>query len=92
MKTQVSWMVITSVTVLFLAGFGTGRWLWATVRVVAKVRTRLRSRGCLKAETAALLGKATWSPGSECIAVQVIGQQWKFTYRYPLSVGSSHHN
>jgi cytochrome c oxidase subunit 2 len=44
--------------------------------------------GSLKAETAALLGKATWAPGSKnVLPVQVIGQQWKFTYRYPTFGG-----
>ena len=89
MKTQVSWMVITSVTVLFLAGFGT----WALVVDHGSgggqgPNPAFAPSGSLKAETAALLGKATWSPGSKnVLPVQVIGQQWKFTYRYPTFGG-----
>lgn len=89
MKTQMSWMVITSATVLFLAGFGT----WALVVDHGSgggqgPNPAFAPPGSLKAETAALLGKATWSPGStNVLPVQVIGQQWKFTYRYPTFGG-----
>jgi cytochrome c oxidase subunit 2 len=88
-KTQVSWIVITTVTVLFLAGFGT----WALVVDHGSgggqgPNPAFAPSGALKAETAALLGKATWSPGSEnVLPVQVIAQQWKFTYRYPTFGG-----
>jgi len=42
----------------------------------------------VKAETAAISGTATWSPGSnQVLPVQVIAQQWKFTYRYPTFGG-----
>jgi len=34
------------------------------------------------AETAAMSGSSSWSPGKPLV-VQVIGQQWAFTYRYP---------
>jgi cytochrome c oxidase subunit II len=86
---QTSWIVITSVAVLILAGYGTYALLvehgagggegpnpaWAV-------------SGALKAETAALTGKATWAPGSpNVLPVQVIGQQWEFTYRYPTFGG-----
>jgi cytochrome c oxidase subunit 2 len=89
MKTTVSWMVVTTVTVLFLAGFGT----WALVVDHGSgggqgPNPAFSPAGGLKAETAALLGKATWAPGSKnVLPVQVIGQQWKFTYRYPTFGG-----
>ena len=88
-KAQVSWIVITSVVVLFLAGYG-------SVAVVTEhgsgggegPNPAWAPSGALKAETAALVGKATWSPGSKnVLPVQVIGQQWKFTYRYPTFGG-----
>lgn len=86
---QVSWIAITSVTVLFLAGFGT----WALVVDHGSgggqgPNPAFAPSGAAKAETAALEGKATWSPGSHnVLPVQVIGQQWKFTYRYPTFGG-----
>ncbi len=89
LKTQVSWIVITTVTVLFLAGFGT----WALIVDHGSgggegPNPGFAPPGALKAETAALIGKATWSPGSKnVLPVQVIGQQWKFTYRYPTFGG-----
>jgi cytochrome c oxidase subunit 2 len=84
-----SWIVITTVTVLFLAGFGT----WALIVDHGSgggegPNPGFAPPGALKAETAALIGKATWSPGSKnVLPVQVIGQQWKFTYRYPTFGG-----
>ena len=89
MKTQVWWMVVTTVTVLFLAGFGT----WALIVDHGSgggqgPNPAFAPAGGLKAETAALLGKATWAPGSNnVLPIQVIGQQWKFTYRYPTFGG-----
>ena len=86
---QVSWIVITSVTVLFLAGYGS----FAVITEHGSgggegPNPAFAPSGALKAETAALLGKATWSPGSKnVLPVQVIGQQWKFTYRYPTFGG-----
>jgi cytochrome c oxidase subunit 2 len=74
---------------LFLAGFGT----WALIVDNGSgggegPNPAFAPAGALKAETAALVGKATWSPGSKnVLPVQVIGQQWKFTYRYPTFGG-----
>ncbi len=87
MKTQVAWIAITSVTVLFLAGIGT----YAMVVEHGSgggegPNPAFAPAGALKAETAALEGKGTWSPGS-VLPVQVIAQQWKFTYRYPTFGG-----
>jgi cytochrome c oxidase subunit II len=88
-RAQTLWIAITSVVVLILAGYGTIAMIeehgsgggegpnpvWAPA-------------GAVKAETAALAGTATWSPGSKnVLPVQVIGQQWKFTYRYPTFGG-----
>lgn len=84
-KTEVSWIVITSVVVLLLAAFG-------TVSVIAGKGSGggegpnplWAPAGSVKAETAALSGTGTWSPNTNAVlVVQVIGQQWKWTYRYP---------
>jgi len=88
-KAQVSWIVITSVTVLILAAYGS----YAVVSEHGSgggegPNPAWAPAGALKAETAALVGKATWAPGSKnVLPVQVIGQQWKFTYRYPTFGG-----
>jgi cytochrome c oxidase subunit 2 len=48
----------------------------------------LQPAGAVKAETAAIAGTGSWSPNSnEVLPVQVIAQQWKFTYRYPTFGG-----
>src|ERR1019366_7979396 len=86
---QMSWIVITSVVVLFLAGYGS----FAVITEHGSgggegPNPAWAPAGALKAETAALVGKATWSPGSKnVLPIQVIGQQWKFTYRYPTFGG-----
>ncbi len=86
---QVAWITITSVVVIFLAGFG-------TVALVADHGSGggegpnpvWSPAGAIQAETAALAGRGTWSPNSnQVLPVQVIGQQWKFTYRYPTFGG-----
>jgi cytochrome c oxidase subunit 2 len=80
---QVSWITITSVVVLFMAGFGT----------VALINDNGAGggegpnpvwlpKGAAQAETAALTSTASWAPG-QVLVVQAIGQQWKWTYRYP---------
>lgn len=88
-RTQVSWIVITSIVVVILAGYG-------SYAVIAEhgagggegPNPVWSPSGAAKAETAALAGTATWSPGSKSVLpVQVIGQQWKFTYRYPTFGG-----
>ncbi len=88
-RVQTSWITITSVIVVLLAGYG-------TYAIVAEHGSGggegpnpvWAPNGAAKAETAALAGTATWAPGSNnVLPVQVIGQQWKFTYRYPTFGG-----
>jgi len=88
-RVQTSWIVITSIIVLILAGYG-------SYAVIAEHGSGggegpnpvWSPAGAAKAETAALAGKQNWSPGSNAVLpVQVIGQQWKFTYRYPTFGG-----
>jgi cytochrome c oxidase subunit II len=63
-RIQVLWIVITSVIVLFLAGFGTFELL------------QNGSGGGQGPDPIAV-------PSGSKFQVQVIGQQWQFTYRYP---------
>ncbi len=88
-RTQVLWISITSVAVLAAAAFG-------TVALIVDHGSGggegpnpvWMPTGAAKAETAALAGKATWAPGTNAVLpVQVIAQQWKFTYRYPTFGG-----
>jgi cytochrome c oxidase subunit 2 len=88
-KAQVAWITITSVVVLFLAGFG-------TVAVINDHGSGggegpnpiWNPAGASKAEAAALISSSSWSPNSnQVLPVQVIAQQWKFTYRYPTFGG-----
>jgi cytochrome c oxidase subunit II len=69
---QIAWMVITSITVLFLAGFGTYELL------------QNGSGGGQGPSPVAV-------PAGKKIAVQVIAQQWEFTYRYPGFGGFESH-
>ncbi|HVA53536.1 MAG TPA: cytochrome c oxidase subunit II [Acidimicrobiales bacterium] len=88
-KAETSWIVITTVAVLLLAAFG-------TVEVIVDHGSGggegpnpiWNPSGAVKADAAALAGTATWSPNSsQVLPVQVIAQQWKFTYRYPTFGG-----
>ncbi len=85
LKAQVSWIVVTSIVVLFLAGFGTVALINGNGSGGGEGPNPVwMPAGSAKAETAALTSSASWTPGSnQVLVVQVIGQQWKFTYRYP---------
>ena len=88
-RTEVSWIVITTFVVLCLAVFGTIA-LYAGNGSGSGEGPNpiLQPAGAVKAETAALAGTGSWSPNSnEVLPVQVIAQQWKFTYRYPTFGG-----
>jgi cytochrome c oxidase subunit 2 len=61
---QTTWLVVTSVIVLFLAGYGT---------------VRLFESGSGGGQGADPLVK----PSGDKLQVQVIAQEWEFTYRYP---------
>jgi len=67
---QVGWILVTTVIVLFLAGFGTYE--------------LVQPGGAGGGEGSSPI----WTPTSKTILpIQVIGQQWKFTYRYPTFGG-----
>ena len=65
-RIQATWITVTSVIVLCLAGFGTYE--------------LVNGQGAGAGEGPT----AIWHPtGTKPLQVQVIGQQWRFTYRYP---------
>ncbi|MFI5036423.1 MAG: hypothetical protein ACHQFZ_09500 [Acidimicrobiales bacterium] len=82
---SVAWITITSVVVLFLAVIGTIGLIHDHGSGGGEGPNPVWSpAGATQAEAAALAGTSTWSPGSnKVLPVQVIAQQWKFTYRYP---------
>jgi cytochrome c oxidase subunit 2 len=88
-RAEVSWIVITSVVVLLLAAFGTVSVITGKGSGGGEGPNPLWSpSGSVKAETAALAGTGTWAPNTNAVLpVQVIGQQWKWTYRYPTFGG-----
>jgi cytochrome c oxidase subunit 2 len=69
-RIQVTWIVVTTVTVLSLAAFGTYELLQS-------------GSGGGQGPTAAFAPAGS----SKALDVQVIGQQWEFTYRYPTFGG-----
>jgi cytochrome c oxidase subunit 2 len=80
---QMWWITVTSVVVILLAAYGT----WAVVVEHGSgggegPNPVWSPEGTVTAETAAMSGNSSWTPGHPLV-VQVIAQQWKFTYRYP---------
>ena len=67
MPSQIAWLTITTITVLFLAIFGSAE---------------LLSNGSGGGQ-----GPSPVSKEKGALPVQVIGQQWEFTYRYPTYGG-----
>jgi cytochrome c oxidase subunit 2 len=88
-KAQVAWIVTTTVIVLILAGFGTLALISDHGSGGGEGPNPIWSpTGATSAETAALTSSDSWSPTSgKVLVVQVIAQQWKFTYRYPAFGG-----
>jgi cytochrome c oxidase subunit 2 len=88
-RAEVSWIVVTSFVVLCLAVFGTIELYVGNGSGGGEgPNPIMQPSGAGTAETAALAGTGTWSPNSnEVLPVQVIAQQWKFTYRYPTFGG-----
>jgi cytochrome c oxidase subunit II len=66
-RIQATWITVTAVIVLFLAGFGTYELAWPGFA------------GAGGGEGPAPI----WKPDGTPLQVQVIAQQWRFTYRYP---------
>ena len=66
-RIQATWITVSAVIVLFLAGFGT---------------YELAAPGFAGAG-AGEGPSPIWKPNGTPLQIQVIGQQWRFTYRYP---------
>jgi cytochrome c oxidase subunit II len=66
-RIQATWITVTAVIVLFLAGFGTYELAWPGFA------------GAGAGEGPSPI----WKPNGAPLQVQVIAQQWRFTYRYP---------
>ena len=64
---QATWITATAVIVLFLAAFGTYELAWPG----------FAGAGAGEGPS------AIWRPGGRALQIQVIAQQWRFTYRYP---------
>jgi len=66
-RIQATWITVSAVIVLFLAGFGTYELAWPG----------FAGAGAGEGPS------AIWKPNGTPLQVQVIAQQWRFTYRYP---------
>jgi cytochrome c oxidase subunit 2 len=64
---QATWITATAVIVLFLAAFGTYELAWPG----------FAGAGAGEGPS------AIWRPGGTPLQIQVVAQQWRFTYRYP---------
>jgi len=78
-KIQATWIAGTSAIVLFLAAFGTYYLI-----VPAGAGAGEGPQPIWKPPGTTTSSVTSWTPGgSNILQVQVIGQQWAFTYRYP---------
>jgi len=78
-KIQTTWIIGTSVIVLFLAAFGTYELI-----VPAGAGAGEGPQPIWKPAGTTTSSLTSWTPGgSNILQVQVIGQQWAWTYRYP---------
>ena len=81
-KVQTTWIALTSVIVLGLFGFGTYELLDSAGAGAGSGQGPSPIVNPPGAELTAQQQMAPWSPGKP-VVIQVIGQQWRFTYRYP---------
>ncbi len=78
-RVQATWITVTAAIVLGLAGFGTYQLIAPAGAGSGQGPQPIFNRGMPPAAA-----DASWSPGTNNILqVQVIAQQWLFTYRYP---------
>jgi cytochrome c oxidase subunit 2 len=78
-KVQATWIVVTAALVLFLAGFGTYYLI-----VPAGAGGGEGPQPIWKPAGTTTSSITSWTPGtSNILQIQVIGQQWAWTYRYP---------
>jgi cytochrome c oxidase subunit 2 len=79
-RVQTTWITLTSVIVLCLAGFGTYQLVQPGGAGAGQGPSPIWNAP--GAQLTAAQQTAPWSPG-KAVVVQVIAQQWRFTYRYP---------
>jgi cytochrome c oxidase subunit II len=78
-KIQATWIVVTAALVLFLAGFGTYELIQP-----AGAGGGEGPQPIWKPAGTTTSSITSWTPGtSNILQIQVIGQQWAWTYRYP---------
>jgi cytochrome c oxidase subunit 2 len=78
-KLAATWITVTAATVLFLAAFGTYELI-----VPAGAGAGEGPQPIWKPAGTVTASDTSWTPGGKNILqVQVIGQQWAWTYRYP---------
>jgi cytochrome c oxidase subunit II len=78
-KIQATWIVVTSVVVLFLAAFGTYELIQP-----AGAGGGEGPQPIWKPPGTTTSSITSWTPGtSNILQIQVIGQQWAWTFRYP---------
>ena len=79
-RVQAVWITLTSAIVLGMAAFGTYELIVPYGSGAGEGPAPIWNPPGAKLTVASQQG--AWSPG-QVLVVQVIGQQWKFTYRYP---------
>lgn len=80
-RIQVAWITLTSVIVLGLFGFGTYELIAPAGSGAGEGASPIWNAPGARLTVAQQT--APWVPGKQALVVQVIAQQWKFTYRYP---------
>jgi cytochrome c oxidase subunit 2 len=88
-KVEVSWIAITATLVILLVAFGTVELIVNEGAGAGEGPNPIwQPAGATQAEAGALAGTGSWAPGgNDVLVVQVIGQQWAWTYRYPTFGG-----
>ncbi len=83
-RIQATWIVATAAIVLFLAGFGTYELIVPAGAGAGEGPSPIWNPPGVTTASATAVNPPAWSPGaSNPVVVQVIGQQWTFSYRYP---------
>ncbi|HZC41060.1 MAG TPA: cytochrome c oxidase subunit II [Streptosporangiaceae bacterium] len=83
-RIQATWIIVTAVIVLFLAGFGTYELIVPNGAGGGEGPSPIWNPPGVTTASATKVIPPAWSPGSsQPLVVQAIGQQWEWTYRYP---------
>ncbi len=83
-RVQATWITVTAALVLFLFGFGTYELIVPAGAGAGEGPSPIWNPPGVTTSSATTLAsmEAPWTPG-KLLQVQVIAQQWRFTYRYP---------